>query len=257
MRAKILSALIVSLIMVGTALWSRLPDNKPTGNIVAVLNPESAATTREEAFLNTNLNTSSSTPLSTTDILSRQLFADYANLKSRGETSLENLDYLAERYADGILNIEPGTSKIAAIEELIIIPDSAENIFNYGKAMIALRSKYASAAKEESENAGDLSQGDFDDFISQAGDLYLNSANELLKIKVPALLAKNHLEIINNYFQSAEAMKTIAESSDDPVKIYAAIQTQVQNTKKEDELFLNVQIAMSTNGIIWSSNPNQ
>ena len=256
MRAKILSALFLSLIMIGAAFWSRFFDNKPAAGLATVSSP-SITPMNDEAFLSANFTDSSSTPLSTTDMLSRQLFSDYADLKSKGETSSENLNYLAERYAEGIMNIRPAASKVTAIEQLTIIPDSAENTFNYGKSMIAARSKYAALAKEESEGAGDLNQEGFGDFITRAGNLYLASANELLKIKVPASLARNHLEIINDYFQTAEAMRTIAESSDDPVKIYAAIQTQIRNAKKEDELFLNIQIAMSAGGIIWSGNLNQ
>lgn len=258
MRTKVLSALFVSLIMVGAAFWLRFSANdKPYESISAVSNRGSAAPTREEAFLSANSRASSSVPLTTTDIFSRQLFGDYASLKSKGETSSENLNYLAERYADGILNLEPSPSKTATIEQLAIIPDSSENILNYGKSMIAARSKYATKAQKGSEGSGDLARGGFNDFISQASALYLASANELMKMKVPASLAKNHLDIINNYFQSAEAMKIIAESTEDPIKIYAAIQAQVQNAKKEDNLFLNIQIAMSTNSIIWSSNLNQ
>ena len=255
MRAKILSALIASLIMIGAAFWFRFPNEKPAESLITISNPGSAAPKSDIDLLSASFENSSSTPLSTTDMFSRQLFADYADLKSRGEASPANLNFLAERYAEGILNIEPSASKVARVEQLSTIPDSAENIFGYGKIMIAARSKYALLAKQESEQVSDPSQENFDNFILQTGDLYLALANELLGIKVPASLVRNHLEIVNNYFQSAQAMRTIAESSDDPIKIYAAIQTQVRNAKKEDELFLN--IAMSTNGIIWTNNYTQ
>lgn len=254
MATRVVLSLFISLVMIGATIFARLSTNDDAGGIIAIPNPEPRSETKKEIFLSENQrNTESEGPvmLKAEDVIARQMLSELSELSASGRATSENLNVIANAYVNGIASQKIVSKKIANIQDLSVMTDTPENIFQYGKEMISLRSKYADSVRKISSGVEPNNVTGFNRFIAASGDLYLASANELLRIRVPATLAENHLAIINNYFQSAEALKIIADSPDDPLSMYSAIQTQVQNSKKEGELFLNIQIAMSSNNNVF------
>ena len=244
------AALVVSAVLISMALWSRFMGNvAPSPTLVAIPRMDNA--TYNEVFLST-ATTTPSAPISRTDLVARQLFSDYAQLVSTGKPSSQQLNSLAERYAEGISNQTMIVSaKKANFADVLVVSDTAENLYAYGKSMAALRTKYAVMAEEDYKDSGTVNpaNGTLDSFAKSVADLYTTSAHDALRVQVPISLAANHLAIVNNYFESATAMESIAEASKDPIGAFAAIKIQIANSQKENELFLNIQIAMMSNGV--------
>lgn len=255
-RIRLIGAFSISVALIGGAIWFRFVRTNPSSaHIVSV--PEikqfSSEDTSLEDFFNTDaqLSTASTTPLSQTDLVARQLFSDYIGLTSKGKPSSEELNALAGKYAESIL----GTTPPARVEEnqIVILPNSMENLSRYGQSVAAIRDKYKNLIERQyrESDISNINSPAFKTFISAAGKLYRASANEFLVVGVPASLAENHKALVNNYFGSALAMEALANVTADPVSAYAAMNTQAKNTAEETNLLLNIQMTMIANGIIF------
>ncbi|MDP3763913.1 MAG: hypothetical protein Q8Q92_04750 [bacterium] len=255
-RIRLIGALSISVALIGGAMWFRFVRTNPSSaHIVSI--PEikqfSSEDTSLEDFFNTNaqFSTASTTPLSQTDLVARQLFSDYIELTSKGKPSSEKLNSLAGKYAESILSATPPIRVEG--HQIIILPNSEENLSRYGQSVAAIRDKYKNLIERQFRegDTGDINSPTFKTFISAAGKLYMASANELLVVGAPASLAENHKALVNNYFGSALAMEALANATVDPVSAYAAMNTQAKNTAEEADLFLNIQMTMIANGIIF------
>jgi len=255
-RIKLTIALSIAVALIGGATWSRFFQTTPQeAYLVSV--PEIEQLSSEEEFLEdfvdtgASLSTGPAAPLSETDLVGRQLFSDYIELASMGQTSSENLNTLATKYANNILN-GPSVGRIE-INQIIIVPNSEENLSRYSQSITFIRNKYKNLAEGQyrTSEISDVNSPAFKTFMSAAGKLYRASANELLGVQTPISLAEDHRALINNYLGSALAMEALANISNDPVSAYAALNTQAKNTKEETDLLLKIQMAMIANGIIW------
>lgn len=248
-RTPVIASILISIILICFAVWFRFSPQKTGYAELVAVTPSSTEPNYEEVFLNPP---ATSTALTVTDLFSRQLFTDYAALYSLNQTSSDNLESLAEKYADGILSLETSVEKVSH-DKIILAAESPENLRSYVSQMLALRDNYAAKIRSQTENksiSNNLDDPILKTLLSSAQKLYLSAAEEMLKVKVPPSLATNHLAIINNYLSNAKALKMINETDSDPIKVYSAIQLHVQSSSREDELFMQMQIALATNGII-------
>lgn len=254
-------ALSISVALIGGAMWFRFGQTTYTSsNIVAVDNLEPSLS--NDAFLEDFLATStlastkttSTEPLSQTDIIGRQLFSDYIALKSQGQVTPSNINALADKYAEGIINLNISARQVS-LNQIIVVLDSEENLAIYGNAVVNIRNKYKNLVTAQYGVGGvtDINSTAFSTFMSTVGKLYQSAANELLSIKIPLPLAKNHVDLVNNYLVTAEAMESISHFSDDPAQALASLNVRTKNAEEEVELFLNIQQTMMANGIILSS----
>ena len=254
-------ALTVSVALISGAMWFRFVRIPPySAQLVSVKAIEQLPP--EEAFLeglsktDASLYATSTATLSQTDLIGRKLFLDFMALKSQGQATPENIKALADRYAEEIKNFEISIPKVN-LDQIIVLLDSEENLAKYGNTMASIRNKYKNLVAAQVENSGgdvkDTSSQAFSTFMGAVGKLYQASTNELLLVGVPATLASNHVDIINNYLESAEVMESISNTSKDPVRAYAALNIYAQHTEKEAELFLYIQKVMMANGIILES----
>lgn len=262
-RITFISALSISIALIGGAVWFRFSQTSPPrAQIVSVSEIGSFSSSSEDTVLADFFNTGASLPraatatLSQTDLISRQLFSDYIALKSQGQATPSNIKALADRYAENIKNLEISITKVNE-NQIMVLPDSAENLATYGNAIANSRDKYKNLVATQSQNSegdiGDIRSQAFSTFMGAVGKLYQAAANELLLVRVPTSLALNHLNLINNYLESAEVMKLLSDNSKDPVRTYAALNIYTQNTKKESELLLNIRTTLMANGIIFKS----
>ncbi len=258
---RLIIAFAISVALVSGAMWFRFVRIPPySAQLVSVETIGQSPT--EEDFLedlsktDTPLYATSTATLAQTDIIGRQLFSDFMALKSQGQATPENIKTLAGRYAEELKNFEISIPKVNP-DQIIVLPDSTANLAAYGNTMTSIRNKYKNFVAAQVENSGgdikDTTSEAFATFMGAVGKLYQAATNELLLVGVPATLASNHRDLINNYLESAEVMASISNTSQDPVRAYAALNIYAQHTDKEADLFLNIQKVMMANGIILDS----
>ncbi|MDO8589878.1 MAG: hypothetical protein Q7R69_01225 [bacterium] len=258
-RIPFISALSISVALIGGALWVRFfPTNLPPAQIASV--PASGQLSSADTFVEdfydagASLPRASTSTLSQADLLGRRLFTDFMSLKSQGQTSSDNITALADKYAESIKNTEISTPKVN-LSQIVVIPNSVENLTSYGNSMINIRNRYKNlvAAQDNGGNIADITGPAFSTFMGSVGKLYQASANELLTIEVPESLVSNHMAIINSYLESAKVMKLLSDTAKDPLQAYAALNIYAQNTGQESEFLLNIQKTLMANGIISGS----
>ncbi|MEX2013419.1 MAG: hypothetical protein WD897_00690, partial [Parcubacteria group bacterium] len=243
-RIPFISALSISVALIGGALLFRyLPTSSTPAQIIAVSHIEPFSS--EDAVLadffstETALPTSSTTPLSQTDLIGRQLFSDYIGLKSQGDVTSSNINILANKYAESIKNFDVVIPKVNP-NQVIVLPDSKENLATYGNAMTNIRNRYKNLVTTEAQSSEgditDINSPAFSTFMGAVGKLYQASANELTLMGVPTSLASNHINLINNHLESAEVMTSLGNTAKDPIRAYAALSIYAQHTDKESEL---------------------
>ena len=256
-RIRLIGAFFISIASIAGASWFRFIQIPPYQRAELVAVEEIADLTSDDVFLedilSSNPNTSdvSATPLTQTDVVGRQLFSDYISLASQNKTSSDDFNFLATKYAESILRETP--KKVTRPDELSITTNSEENLRIYGNAVLEIRTKYRNLviAQYQGGNISNVNGPEFKSLVKNTSFLYGNAARELLALPVPASLANNHAALINNYFASAEAMRELSNISEDPIKSFAALNTQAKNSQEEEDLFLKIQMMLAANGITF------
>jgi len=261
-RIRFISALVISIALVGGALWFKFGNtNDKSSDIVAVQNAKFPS--NENTFLadftnNSEVASTSTKPLSQTDILSRQLFSDFIALKSQGQITPKNINALATKYATSISNtdISDALTPQVNINQIIIVPDSRENMVAYGNTVTNIRNKYKDLVIIEYNKDTNLTNPDSSalfDFLGATGRLYRAATEKLLATKVPASLAENHLNLIRNYQESAALAELINNTTKDPMRSLVAVNNYVRNTEKEGKLLLNIRVALIAYGVSFNN----
>lgn len=257
-RTKFIGALVVSVALVGTAIWFRFFSSSPVpGQLVAV---QKIGQPAGDAFLGNFFDTGASIPEITTTtpiqpgMVGRQLFSDYLALRSQNQVTPDNIDILADRYAKSIVNFEISVEQVS-LDQIIILPDSEKNLVAYGKTMANIRNKYKNltATQYSKSKITDINSQDFSTFMGSVAKLYKAAADEFLLIGVPSSLAENHLNLINNYLESVEIMDSFANLSKDPTRALAALNMYVKNSENESNLLSKIHTTLMANGIIFNS----
>jgi len=256
--ARLTIALSLSIALIGGALWYRFVRIAPyTADIAPVQRPEQFSDQKVslEYFSEpvAKLPATSTEPLTPTAIISQQLFSDYIELKSQGRATPDNLKALAEHYAENLVNFDLSIPKVNP-NQIILLPDSEENLMTYGKVIANMRARDKSSIASQIENKKidftNINSPTFSTFTSTASKLYQTSADEMLFIGVPAMLADNHLNLINQYLETAEVLKSFSNIKKDPLEAMPALNIYAKNNAKESELLLNIQKTLAVNGII-------
>ena len=259
MKSHIITAVLFSVLLIGTVTWMRVSGTQASqAQLIAIA--ESEQPTYQETILEDLIGTpkaspeASNTPLSPTETISRYLFSDYISLKSRGPVTKESLNSLAEGYASYIL--KNGESPRVSKSQITIIADSDTSLRAYNQKIIALSDKYEVLLNSlgNQEELGDVLDPDFKILMTSISRLYDDAAKELLALSVPVSLASNHLNLINNYFSSANATRIIADVGKNPVEAYAALNTQAGNTNKEAALLSNIRLTLLNKGLFLDQN---
>lgn len=261
LRSRQTLAVIFSLVLVFGALWVRSANAKDAKNLEIALIAEetkrqeqSASIARELSRDGDELVNENPTPLTQTDLISRQLFSDYMSLSSNGQATPENLDNLASKYVDSIQKAD--TSKKITLVDLKVVDDSDLNFKSYGQAVFSIRSKYQNLIKQKTSGIVTLQPGtpQFGSFMKDVSSLYQSSAAEVENLPVPASFSINHLKLVNNYFSSSNAASQLIDISKDPMGAYAAINIQAKNAQEEIDILNSIQSALSSKGIFFENN---
>ncbi|MEK7461452.1 MAG: hypothetical protein AAB586_00035 [Patescibacteria group bacterium] len=260
-RVRFIAALVVSIALIGGAMWFRFVRIPPyTNRVASVSQVESSLPENDPLladFFNTEASSSvtSTVELSQTELIGRQLFSDYLELKSQGQATPDNIDSFAANLAESIKNIDVSIPKVNS-KQIIVVPESEVSLAAYSNTMTNIRNKYKNLVAIQARSGGDnLANTDspaFSIFMNAAGKLYKAAADELLLVGVPTSLAPNHLDLINQYSENAVVMELVGNASKDPLQAYAALNIYIKNSGRESELLSNIQKVLMAHGIIFN-----
>lgn len=253
MRLRLALALSISVLFIGTALWFRPTTTDTQSGIIAVeqfgvdkeydeellrdfLEPRTAGTTSPE------------NSLSNTEIIGRQLILDYVDLAGSGEATEEDITALAERYAEGIRNLNPAQSISRA--DIKVIPNTQINLQNYADSLTKIYKEYAESIKRGQIGASPsiLNQALYL-FARVFSAAYTDIALKLKNMPVPDLLVSTHVQLVNNYFSSAAAMEAVSKTENDSTSAFAALVALNENVDKETALLDEITQILTANGI--------
>lgn len=256
MKTQVTIAVLLSVVLVGGATWFRfVPVESNSAQLVAVSdNGEMNELSAQEFFAaSPSSKNSTSTTLSKTDLISRQLFSDFMALRDSDQANSQNLAVLADKYAAGISSLDVAASEIGLVDTHVVT-DSNESILAYGRAVNTIWSKYGAmvASQHQKGDIGEVGSPAFSEFMGAMSVLYNASANELRVLKVPQSLVSNHIKLVNNYLKNAAAVKNLSDIGSDPLRAYSALNTYSQNSEEEEKLLINIQLAMSTSGAFYN-----
>ena len=193
------------------------------------------------------------TPLTTTDLVGRQVLADYLNLTQNGQATDDNVNALATNYADKLTSLDTFTPLAPA--DITLSSDSKSDLQAYATTVMALHTKYQSQTASIVKGGGDLSAVDSKGFaptMNALGKLYGQAATELEAVKVPPSLSVEHLKIINIYLSNAKALSAISDVNVDGASAYAALNVQAQNSSDLIDAVTSIQSKLLASGILFN-----
>jgi hypothetical protein len=251
-KFHLIVSLCLALIMIGSATFIRFfTSESQNPELIAIANEIKGAASEDysdwqeesggTAAINNEVNQ--------TELAGKQLFAEYFSLTSQNQGSSANLLNLAQKYAQNLSGNNISARQIT-LQQITLISDSKESLLAYNSSFNALRSKYGALVSSASKGKDltDIEGKDFSDFMKSISEMYVSYANELVSQKAPASVSQNHLELINNYFETAAAARVISNIAVDPLAAYNAMNVYAQNTDQETTLLLNIQVAVLSAG---------
>ncbi len=251
MHRGIIVAICVSILLIGGASWSRFSGTETSPGLIAVGGEKDTEKYYQEVlagYLDTASTTSiESEPLTSTDLVGRQLIMDYLALAQTGEVSQESLDTLMERYVESIPTINSSTK--LSLLDLEVVPNDHLNLEKYASAIQKVHRNYASALISTYSSKGDSIQMGDSELYYAVSEIYRETAEKLLAMSVPAQLAQVHLELANLYQENASAMRALGVAEFDPASSFAGLIAIKNNAEREQNLLSEIEDILDDNGI--------
>lgn len=255
MRARLILAFSVSIMLIGVATWSRFASaDKPPANIVAINQAEINLDDSEEVlndFLTpkTTVSVDPAESLSSTDLIGRQLILDYVGMAASGGAGTESIDALANKYVESIstLNNAPSIS----YTDLKTVSNTRANFQNYADKITKIYKAYEVDMKEAGINEENIKALDPTLYSSTAtfSKIYDEAATGLKNIPVPVVLLQSHTDLINTYLSSAGAMKAVSNTELDSARAFAGLVALNENIDREQGLLKEIAQILTSNGI--------
>lgn len=258
MKRGVTFSLIISVLLIGGALFFRFKDSIPNQGLITAQNNLSDSYYKDltEAFLNTASSTSISAEgdvveatqpsLNTTDIVSRQLISDYITLEQNGQATESNLNTLASQYADSIKTII--TPVQITLTDLKIVKDSSQSIKTYSNELGLIYNSYLG----QLNIAHPITSADStatQSLANQILSLYTETATKLKTMPVPIGLADLHLQLTNIILSDVTSSQAIANSELDPTAALAGLITFRNNATKEQNIMGKIQQLLIKYGV--------
>ena len=252
MRFRILSALLLSIVLIVGATWLRFDVNKPTE--VPLISAENKPLPDTDTYVPTaeaDLSNSENIPteeVKTAGLVARQLVLDYVDLAANGRATTENLDALVDKYISKIPTLNTSVSiKSSDLKEVV---DSPKNFQEYGDYMFKINEDFGSVMNKayRNGNISDIGPG-LSTFTQVVGQAYNNAATKLKNIPVPSSMASSHLELVNSYLSSAGAMDSISKTEKDSAIAFAGVITLNNNINNEAGILNEIFQTLNSHGI--------
>lgn len=255
MPFRLALALSVSVLFIGVASWYRFGTvEKVQPNIVAVDTLETGSNNYEDILGDftapkTAGTTTPQDPLSSTDLIGRQLILDYVGLAANGQATEAGLDLLASQYVENIATISKTVAMSSA--DIKTVADTKANFQNYDKKITKIYGDYAESIgkmRAVADNPDTLDSALYAAMLN-LNATYNKAALELKDLPVPLSLATPHLKLLNSYLSSAAATKAISETQQDPAAAFASLVILSENNNAENAILNEISQILISNDI--------
>jgi hypothetical protein len=188
----------------------------------------------------------------TTEALGISLLSDYGNAKRIGNIDQSAVDYLSSKSASEITSLS-FLAQPARLEDLTIGGPQASPAA-YGSQVSSLRDEYFGRFRTEmlSNSFSSPTDPKFLELLSKAEGYYRTMAAKLLEIAVPQELTSLHLLLVNNYRESAEALRALRDLDADPVKAIAGFSTYQRLQEAELSILSTMRSELAKSGILFT-----
>lgn len=244
MRKSLAVSILLSLVLIGGATWFRVSNaGKVDSNLIATASKTidwSEVTRYTQELGDTNAK-SDGEPLTSTDVISRQLLLDYIDLAATGQNTDENMALLADKYAESLPTLN--TSKKIDAFKLKTTSGSYENLKKYSDKMTVVLANFKSKASRYDNEANLYASS------NGLGSVYTNTADELASLEVPLELVPLHLELVNSYYSSGSALMALMKTESDPAVAFAGIISLNQNINIEESVLDEITTILNSHGL--------
>jgi hypothetical protein len=205
-----------------------------------------------------------STPLTVTDKLSRDLFTKYMSLKQSGQEITPEIEQqlVATVLTQETFKTNPEIKY--TVESFRIVKDSPESIRAYGNAIGAIIKNYAITQRDSKgrflhevlilEQAIDTDNPAELDRITTIITSYQNMLDALLKLNVPQSATNIQLNLANGFNWSIEADKDLQLMYKDSVVALAALSVYQKGSITTAQGFKDLKKYLQESGVVFSEN---
>ncbi len=252
MKRGVITAICVSVLLIGSTLWLRFWKSAPVQNeLVAVGNEPLSDEYYNEIlskFLEPTDNTAaeSAAALTTTDLIGRQMLMEYMALAQSGQATEGNLAAITEKYVESIPSIISYTPLLAT--NLKTVSNNIDNLRIYATEVEYAYSKYENFLKMAPQGALGLDSRTRS-LTEELGSIYADLSTKLRAMSVPALVAEYHLGLINLYAENASSMEALGQESSDTARSFAGLVVLKRNAQTETDLMAQIRRKLEQNGI--------
>ncbi len=226
MRFSILSALFVSVALIGGAGWFKTTNVKNPPQTITPVDRASDSgldtyTPTSVADLSANSLDEGGANLTTTDLVGRQLISDYLSLAGGSDVSEESLTKLGEKYANSIAEIESST-KIDP-STLTTVSDTKANLEKYSEELSLVENSRVDELNRISENESVANESLIYKTAGDISSIYEDAGERLMSISVPSSLLTLHTNLVNSYLSVSAGMKSLSKVEEDSVLSFAGV----------------------------------
>ncbi len=240
MHPGLIASLLISLVLVGGAVFYRLSDknSNPSYGLTVV---SSSETDEEKGFLDNFIKKddvsstqATTTTLTTSDLIGRGLISDYVNLAVNQKNDPGNINTLVNQYVESIPTLI--VSEQISYLDLKTTSNTKENFEEYAQTF----------AKVMSTLSQTIQKDDSPQNISKA---YTTAVDVFKKTDVPLSIGSQHLQLINSYLSTSAGMSALSKMVEDPTTAFSGLTVVNANVEKELRLVKEIANILKLNGI--------
>jgi hypothetical protein len=194
--------------------------------------------------------------LTPVDILSRNFFARYMELRQTGniDDAASQQDLINQVLKDGIVMAKP---KAYSYTDILTRDDGgADSVKQYSNELATVLKTYSINSRNEAVIAKEaFDKNDFT-ILKELDPIeasYKNILNNILKISAPKSIAKIHLDLVNLMSSSIFMIDSFKKSTNDPMSGIMAVSIASQNGDNSITIFDNLRKTIAGLGITYLS----
>jgi hypothetical protein len=170
---------------------------------------------------------------------------NYFNSRQGSNLSPEEKEYLVNGISQQVIQ-EISINPIYSVNQLdvFVANSEPEKLINYTDAFLARQVDILAATLDN------LTNNDFNVLSS----VIFQKSKELMQIETPALIAKEHVDLANTYYQLAIAVESFDEENEDPLYVMLAVKIYEDAQIKIEDINSKINNFLKDNGIIITDN---
>lgn len=242
MRFGVIFSIFISLVTITAAIWVRAHKESSSIN-PSIVSANDFDLPSDQYLQNLTGENAGGEILSNTDLISRQLILNYLDLAQNGRATQGNIYDLAQKYIEEVPTLHSAT--YVNLSEIAKTEDSKASFTAYEERLNLIHKKFAEKMAPYKGIKLNTLNAQFFSFASAVSQAYYSAADELKKMKVPSSIAPTHLQLINKYISSAEAMKSLSKADTDPVSAFAGIAIMNNNFSEGEKILTEISIILN------------